>query len=97
MVTPNTLPGGARNPDSAPTGHVTEESSVGATAEDSSVVPTDGLRQESPPVRHYDLDAVVSVGFRVDSQPTGRPLRRTPEIPATIRFARAQLNPKPLR
>jgi len=42
-----------------------EESS---TTEDSSVVQTEGKRQVRRPVRLYNLDAVISVGYRVNSR-----------------------------
>lgn len=40
----------------------------GATTEDSSVVQTEGKRQVHRRVRVYNLDAVISVGYRVSSQ-----------------------------
>jgi prophage maintenance system killer protein len=39
----------------------------GATTEDSSVVQTEGKRRVRRSVKHYSLDAVISVGYRVNS------------------------------
>jgi len=39
----------------------------GATSEESSVVQTEGSRRVRRTVRHYNLDAVISVGYRVNS------------------------------
>jgi len=39
-----------------------------ATAEDFSVVQREGRRQVKRRVRHYNLDAIISVGFRVNSK-----------------------------
>jgi hypothetical protein len=39
-----------------------------ATTEDFSVVRTEGVRQVKRQVRHYDLDAIISVGYRVSSK-----------------------------
>ncbi|WP_104202616.1 RhuM family protein [Billgrantia saliphila] len=39
-----------------------------ATTEESSVVRQEGRRQVTRRVRHYNLDAVISVGYRVNSQ-----------------------------
>ncbi|MCC6728751.1 MAG: virulence protein RhuM/Fic/DOC family protein [Chthonomonadales bacterium] len=39
-----------------------------ATTEDYSVVQTEGRRRVRRSVRHYDLDAVISVGYRVNSR-----------------------------
>ena len=39
----------------------------GATTEDSSVVQTEGRRRVRRSVKHYSLDAVISVGYRVNS------------------------------
>jgi len=38
-----------------------------ATTEESSVVRKEGARQVRRPIRHYNLDAVISVGYRVNS------------------------------
>jgi len=43
------------------------ELSEGATAEDSSVVRTEGSRRVRRTVKQYSLDAVISVGYRVNS------------------------------
>ncbi len=39
-----------------------------ATTEDFSVVQTEGARRASRKVRHYNLDAIISVGYRVNSK-----------------------------
>jgi len=39
-----------------------------ATTEDSSVVQTEGRRQVRRQLRHYNLDAILSVGYRVNSK-----------------------------
>lgn len=39
-----------------------------ATTEDSSVVQTEGRRRVQRTVRHYNLDAILSVGYRVNSK-----------------------------
>ncbi|MDP2322693.1 MAG: RhuM family protein, partial [Gammaproteobacteria bacterium] len=39
-----------------------------ATAEDFSVVQTEGRRQVTRNVKHYNLDAIISVGYRVNSK-----------------------------
>ena len=39
-----------------------------ATTEDSSVVRQEGKRQVSRLVKHYNLDAIISVGYRVSSK-----------------------------
>ena len=39
-----------------------------ATTEDSSVVRTEGSRQVRRTLTHYNLDAIISVGYRVNSQ-----------------------------
>jgi len=39
-----------------------------ATTEDSSVVRQEGRRQVSRRIRHYNLDAIISVGYRVNSR-----------------------------
>jgi prophage maintenance system killer protein len=45
-------------------GELSEE----ATTEDSSVVRQEGKRQVARKVRHYNLDAIISVGYRVSSK-----------------------------
>ncbi len=44
------------------------ELSEGATAEEYSVVQSEGRRQVRRQVRHYNLDAILSVGYRVNSK-----------------------------
>ena len=39
-----------------------------ATTEDSSVVRTEGRRRVRRSIRHYNPDAIISVGYRVNSQ-----------------------------
>ena len=39
-----------------------------ATTEDSSVVQTEGRRQIRRTLTHYNLDAIISVGYRVNSR-----------------------------
>ena len=39
-----------------------------ATTEDSSVVRQEGKRQVTRKVRHYNLDAIISVGYRISSK-----------------------------
>ena len=39
-----------------------------ATTEDSSVVQTEGRRKVTRKLRHYNLDAIISVGYRVNSR-----------------------------
>ena len=41
-----------------------------ATTEDFSVVRLEGNRQVTRTVTHYDLDAIISVGYRVNSKKT---------------------------
>ena len=45
-----------------------EELNEIATAEDSSVVRQEGSRQVTRQVKHYNLDAIISVGYRVSSK-----------------------------
>lgn len=45
-----------------------EELEESATTEDFSVVQTEGSRLVSRRVRHYNLDAIISVGYRVNSK-----------------------------
>ncbi len=45
-----------------------EELEESATTEDFSVVQTEGARQVSRKVMHYNLDAIISVGYRVNSK-----------------------------
>ena len=45
-----------------------EELSEKATTEDFSVVRTEGRRRVRRRVKHYDLDAIISVGYRVNSR-----------------------------
>ncbi|MDP2834105.1 MAG: virulence protein RhuM/Fic/DOC family protein [Pseudomonadota bacterium] len=45
-----------------------EELEESATTEDFSVVQTEGARQVSRKVMHYNLDAIISVGYRVNSR-----------------------------
>lgn len=45
-----------------------EELEESATTEDFSVVQTEGSRQVSRRVKHYNLDAIISVGYRVNSK-----------------------------
>lgn len=45
-----------------------EELNEMATTEDSSVVRQEGSRQVTRQVKHYNLDAVISVGYRVSSK-----------------------------
>ncbi len=45
-----------------------EELSEKATTEDYSVVRLEGTRKVSRKVRHYNLDAIISVGYRVNSK-----------------------------
>ncbi len=44
------------------------ELSESATAEDFSVVQTEGARQVERVITHYNLDAIISVGYRVNSR-----------------------------
>lgn len=44
------------------------ELSEGATTEDFSVVRQEGKRQVRRRIRHYNLDAIISVGYRVSSR-----------------------------
>ena len=46
----------------------TQELEREATTEDSSVVQTEGSRQVRRTLTHYNLDAIISVGYRVNSQ-----------------------------
>ena len=39
-----------------------------ATSEDFSIVRTEGSRQVTRPIRYYNLDAIISVGYRVKSK-----------------------------
>lgn len=44
------------------------ELDLAATSEDFSIVRTEGTRQVTRPIRHYNLDAIISVGYRVKSK-----------------------------
>jgi hypothetical protein len=44
------------------------ELTAAATTEESSVVRQEGKRQVNRKVEHYNLDAIISVGFRVSSR-----------------------------
>src|SRR3990172_2344485 len=44
------------------------ELSEPATAEDYSVVQAEGKRHVSRTIKHYNLDAIISVGYRVNSK-----------------------------
>lgn len=44
------------------------ELSEAATTEDSSVVRKEGAREVRRKVKHYNLDAIISVGYRVSSK-----------------------------
>ena len=46
----------------------TQELGRGATTEDFSVVRTEGSRRVRRTLTHYNLDAIISVGYRVNSQ-----------------------------
>ena len=46
----------------------TEELDAEATAKDFLVVQTEGARQVRRRIRHYNLDAIISVGYRVNSR-----------------------------
>ena len=46
----------------------TQELEREATTEDSSVVRTEGSRRVRRTLTHYNLDAIISVGYRVNSQ-----------------------------
>ncbi|GLR66602.1 hypothetical protein GCM10010909_12820 [Acidocella aquatica] len=46
----------------------TGELGEGATTEESSVVRREGNRNVTRTVRHYNLDAIISVGYRVSSK-----------------------------
>ena len=45
-----------------------EELEEAATTEDFSVVQTEGQRQVSRQLKHYNLDAIISVGYRINSK-----------------------------
>ena len=45
----------------------TDELEEKATSEDSSVVQKEGNREVSRKIKHYNLDAIISVGYRVNS------------------------------
>ena len=64
-----------------------------ATTEESSVVRTEGDRQVRRLIRHYNLDAVISVGYRVDDNRLGacadsRPSSGAPGRGAGLRAVR---------
>lgn len=44
------------------------ELDLAATSEDFSIVRTEGTRQITRPIRHHNLDAIISVGYRVKSK-----------------------------
>ena len=48
--------------------YASEELSESATTEDFSVLQQEGKRPVSRKVRHYNLDAIISVGYRVNSK-----------------------------
>ncbi len=48
--------------------YLDEELAQDATTEDFSVVQTEGARQVSRQLKHYNLDAIISVGYRVNSR-----------------------------
>ena len=45
-----------------------EELSVKATTEDFSVVQKEGSRKVQRNIKHYNLDAIIAVGYRVNSK-----------------------------
>lgn len=45
-----------------------QELAEAATAEEYSVVQTEGTREVSRTIRHYNLDAIIAVGYRVNSR-----------------------------
>src|SRR5512132_700809 len=45
-----------------------DELGESATTEDFSVVQTEGRRKVTRTVKHYNLDAIISVGYRVSSK-----------------------------
>jgi len=63
------------------TDHELEES---ATTEDFSVVRQEGARQVKRQLKHYNLDAIISVGYRVNSRRATR-LRQWTERTRPIR------------
>lgn len=71
MVTPTTLPGGARNPYSAPTGQTPDESSVAATTEDSSAVRTNSgsLPMDAQPEHETAFPSQPGVAKVIPSTP----------------------------
>ena len=97
MVSPNTQPGGAADPSSAHTGHTPEEWSAGATAEDSSVVRTEGTRQVRRRIRYDILNAIISVGCRVDPERAARVRRVVPDVPSAIQGAGVAFAPRSMR
>lgn len=48
--------------------YLDEELTQEATTEDFSVVQTEGARQVARQLKHYNLDAIISVGYRVNSK-----------------------------
>lgn len=48
--------------------YLDEELTQEATTEDFSVVQTEGARQVARQLKHYNLDAIISVGYRVNSR-----------------------------
>ncbi|MCY4003208.1 MAG: virulence RhuM family protein [Rhodospirillales bacterium] len=64
--------------------YATGELEEAATVEDFSVVRSEGQRKVRRRVRHYNLDAIISIGYRVNSKrpcffPVGHPnFARTP-------------------
>ena len=50
------------------TGRASGKLDAGTTAKDFLVVRTEGARQVRRRIRHYNLDAIISVGYRVNSR-----------------------------
>ena len=82
--------------------YTTGELKEAATTEDFSVVRSEGQRQVRRKIRHYNLDAIISIGYRINSKRavlrkersqgmrTAAPLRRPPRRSARALLASAR-------
>ncbi|MCY4540935.1 MAG: virulence RhuM family protein [Rhodobacteraceae bacterium] len=48
--------------------YATDELEEAATTEDFSVVRSEGQRKVRRKIKHYNLDAIISIGYRVNSK-----------------------------
>ena len=67
-----------------------------ATTEDFSVARTEGSRRVRRTLTHYNLDAIIFVGSRIDSRRDVRPRHGVPTIPTVIQGACVAFAPRPM-